>query len=181
MGAAYDVGFYLLLGDRVGIDVGGDFVDLFDVGQDFGAAGLPKDFAGDRPGCDPADRFPGAGTAAALPVPNAIFGLVGVVGVRGPVFGAHLLVVFGPDVFVPDEHGDGRAEGFSFKEAREDFHAVGFLPLGGDAALSGPPPVEFDLDFFCCDRKVGGTSVDDYAAASPVGFAPGGDAKQVSE
>ena len=58
----------------------------------------------------PADGFPGAGASAARGCPDAVFHLVGEVGMRGPGDEGHLPVILWPLIFVGDHHGDGGAQ-----------------------------------------------------------------------
>lgn len=129
-----------------------------------------EDFFGDGGSGDAADRFAGGGTSAALPVTGAILGVVGVVGVGGPVYFGHLVVGFGTVVLVANEDGDGGAEGFSFEGAGEDFALVGFVAGGGDFGLAGAAAVEFDLEIGFGERDEGRAAIDDDADASSVGF-----------
>ena len=99
--------------------------------------------------------------------------------------GAELLgdiaVVAAALVGVADEEGDGRAGGAPFKHAGEDFHLVGFAPLGNVAAGAGATAVEVGLDIGFGKRQAGRAAVDDAADACAVTFAEGGDAEELSE
>ena len=129
-----------------GFDVGDDALDLFDVGQDFDAEPFAQEFFGDGAGGDAADGFAGAGAPAALPVADAVLGVVGVVGVRGAELGFHFGVGLGPGVLVFDPQADRRAEGLALERAGEDLHRVGFLARRDDFGLAGPAAVQVGLD-----------------------------------
>lgn len=182
MGAADVVGFDLVEGDGIGIDIGFEVVDFFDVGEDFEGGGevSGEDFMGDGGGGDAADGFAGGGASAALPIADAVFGVVGVVGVGRTVFVLHLGVCFGAVVFIVDEDGDGGAEGEVFEGAGEDLAGIGFFARGGDIGLAGFPAVEGGLDIGFGEGEVGGAAVDDDADGAAVGFAEGGDAEEMA-
>ena len=59
--------------------------------------------------------------------------------------------------------------------------AVGFVPVGGHAALARPAAVELRLDVVGRHAEAGGASVDDHTHAPAVGFAEGRDAKESTE
>jgi len=86
-------------------------------------------------------------------------------------------VVAAACVFVADDEGNGAAESKSFKNAREDFDAVGFGAGGGDFGLAGAAAVEFVLNFLDGKRHARRASVDHNADGSAVAFAEGADAK----
>ena len=181
VGAANGVGLDLGEGDVFEVDLGGDVLDLGDAGEDFDAEALAEDFFGDGTSGNAADGFAGAGAAAALPVAESVFGLVGVVGVGGAELGGHLGIGFGAHVLVFHPHGDGGAKGFAFEGAGEDLDGVGFLAGGDDAGLAGAASVEVGLDVGFGEFDAGRASVNYDAYATAVGFAPSGDAEEMSE
>ena len=156
-------------------------LDGVDPCDDFEAWGEGcEDLAGDGGGGDAADGFAGGGSAAALPVTDAVFGVVGVVGVAGAVFAGHFGVGFGAGVLVTDHDGDGGAEGEPVEDAGEDFAAVEFLAGGDDVALAWAAAVEVELDVFCGEGESGWAAVDDDADATAVAFTPCGNSEELA-
>ncbi len=117
VGTADDIGFDILGAELVGIDGGGDFLDLLDGGQDFDSEEFLEQLFRDGTCGDPADGFARAGASAALPIPNAELGLVGIVGVGRAVFPGHFRIGIGAGVLVFDPHGYGGSEGAAFEGA----------------------------------------------------------------
>jgi len=169
--SADDVGFDVGGGDGERVDFGLNILHGFDPGDGFEVGGeMLKDFFGDGSGGDAADGFAGGRSPATLPVTGAVFGIVGVVGVGGTVFFGHLGVGFGAVVLVAYQDGDGRAEGFPFKGAGEDFALVGLVTWSGDFGLAGTAAVEFDLEVGFGEGDEGRAAIDDDADATSMGF-----------
>src|SRR4030095_16173768 len=148
----------------------------------------------DRPGGEVLQHLPRDGTArdttdglsraraaASLPVPDPVLGFVGVVGVRGTVDVAQLLVGARARVGVADEDCDRGAEGLSLEDPREDLGAVGLLSRRRQATLAGPPAIELLLEVLRGQRDAGRTAVDDDAHAPSVRLPEGADAEQMAE
>ena len=114
-------------------------------------------------------------------VANAVFALVGEIGVGGSEDVAQVVVVGGVVLGVAHEKSDGCAGGAALKDAGEKLHLVGFAAWGGEAALSRPAAVELLLDEVGVDVDAGGHAVDDAAYADAVAFAEGGEAEELSE
>jgi len=167
---------------RFGINLGIDVVDRTDIGDDFefGMEGA-DDFLGDDSGGDAADGFAGGGAASTFPVPDAIFGLIGKIGVRGAEHGFHLGVGRGAGILVIDGDQDRGAEGLAAENAGKDATLVLFLTGGDDVALARAATVELNLNLFGGDGKARRTAVDDAANAAAVRFAPGGNAKECAK
>ena len=128
------------------------------------------DFLGDG-GCgDTADCFAGRGTSASLPVTNAEFGIVGIVGVGWPVFLGHFGIGLRTVVLVANKDGDRRSEGEPFEGAGKDFGLICLIARGGDLGLAGAATVEIDLKIGFGERDSRGASVNHDADASTVGF-----------
>ena len=75
---------------------------------------------------------------------------------RGAVFDGHLFVGGGSGVLVTDENGDGRAEGFPLEDTGEDLAGVGFVARGDDFTLSRTTAIEFVLNIFFGEERLGG-------------------------
>jgi two-component system cell cycle sensor histidine kinase/response regulator CckA len=181
IGTADDVGFDLFEGDGVGVDFGGDVLDLGDVGQDLDAVLFAEDFLCDGPCGHAADGFPGAAPAAALPVAEAVFGLIGVIGVRGAKLAGHFGIGFRTGILVPDPHGNGRSKCLTFKDSGKDFDFVRFFTGGGYFGLAGTSAVQIGLDIGLGKPDTRWTAIDDDANSAAMGFSPGGDAKELAE
>ena len=125
--------------------------------------------------------FPRAGASAALPVADAEFGLVSVIGVGGAEFRGHFAVSFRAGVLILHPHGNGRAERFALERAGKNLHPVAFLARRDDGRLAGPAAVQVRLNIRLCQAQARRAAVNDHAHAAAVGFAPGGDAKKLSE
>jgi hypothetical protein len=141
-----------------------------------------RDGAGCNAGCGLARRGPPAATI----VPHAILDVVGVVGMAGTVFVADCGIVLGALIDILDQQGDRRAgrdlaAGRIREDAGQHPHRVGFLPLGGEAGLPGPPTVEVALDVGRGKRDAGRAAVDHATDRRPMAFAKGRDAKAMAE
>ena len=119
----------------------------FDPGEDFdaGMQGV-EHLSGDGGGGDAADGFAGGGAAAAGRGADAVFGVVGEIGMAGAVFGGHFVIGLGAVVGVAHEDGQRGAEGEAVLPTGEDFGAVRLLARGDDVGLAGTAAVEFALD-----------------------------------
>ena len=90
--------------------------------------------------------------AAAAIIADAVFDVVGVVGVRRTIFVLDIGIVLGARVFILDHERDRRARGHLFpgrlvgEYAGQDFDNVGFLALGGVARLAGTAFVQIWLN-----------------------------------
>ena len=179
---ADDVGLDVRGGDGFRIDAGVEFLDGFHPGEHFdaGMQGV-EHLPGDGGGGDAADGFAGGGAAAAGRGADAVFGVVGVIGVAGPVFHGHFIVGAGALVGVSDDDGDGRAERQPVVQAGEDFGGVRLLARGDDVRLAGAAAVEFALDVFQRDRDARRAAIDDDADAAAVRLAEGVDAENLAE
>ncbi len=137
--------------------------------------------AGDGAGGDAHGGFAGGAAAPAAVVADAVFQVVGDVGVAGAVLFGDGAVVAAALVDVLDFQGDGRAGGLAVHDAGEDSDLVGLLPLGGEFRLAGAAAIQPRLDVGFGERDAWRATVDDAADGRAVAFAPGGDAEQVAE
>ena len=134
-----------------------------------------------RPAHHTAHGFAGRTASAAAMVANAVFALVGEIGVGGSENVAQVVVVGGVVLGVAHEKSDGGAGGAALKDAGEKFDLIGFAAWGGEAALSRSAAVELVLNEIGVDVDAGGHAVDDAAHADAVAFAEGGEAEELSE
>ena len=179
---ADDVSFDSGGGDGGRIDAGGEILDGMDPGEDFyaGVEGV-EDLPGHGGGGDTADGFAGGRAATARRSADAVFGVVGVIGVAGAVFGCHFIVGAGALVGVADEDGNGASKGEAVVDTGEDFGGVGLVAGGDNLRLTGAAAVEFPLDLRRRDGDAGWATIDDHAHSATVGFAVGVDAEQVAK
>src|SRR4051812_31712926 len=66
-------------------------------------------------------------------------------------------------------------------DARQNLHRVRFLPLGGEARLSGTAAIEIVLDVLLGQRQQWRAAIDHTANRDPVAFAKGRDPEHVTE
>ena len=146
---------------------------------------LAEHLACHRPRRDPHRRLAGRGPAAAAVVADAVFGLVGVVGMAGPEGAGDLAIVLRPGVLILDLDGDGRAGGDRavpvVEHAGQDAGRVALLPLGDEAAAARLAPVQPGLQVGLRQGDQRRAAVDDAADRRPVALAPGRHAKQMAE
>ena len=110
-------------------------------------------------------------------VAHAIFGLIGIVGVRGAEALAQGGVVVAVLILIADEEGYGRSRATPFKHAREYLHAVGFVARRGQRALAWPPTVEARLHIAFVNGNASRKTVQHAAYAGTVAFAKAGKAQ----
>ena len=107
---------------------------------------LLQHLLGNGSGGHAADGFTRGGPPAAAAGLDAVFGLVGGIGVRRPKGHLHFLVIAWPLVFVAHHHGDRRAEAHPIEQATECLNAVVLFARRCDLALAGLAPVQFSLN-----------------------------------
>ena len=182
IGAAHGGGVDLGGRDACGVDRGVDVMNGADPGDAL-VAGVQgaDDFPRDDAGGDASDGLARGGAASSFPIPDAVFGLVGEIGMGGPEHGLHLGVGRGAGILVVDGDQDRGAKGLAVEDAREDAACVLLLPRGDDVALAGATTVELDLDLLGGDGEARRAAVDDAADSSSMGFPPSGDAEQGAE
>src|SRR5215472_7328447 len=145
------------------------------------------DFARDRAGGNTHGGLSRRLAAAAAIITNAVFGVVGVIGVPGPVLVLDVGIIFGTRVDVVDHERNRRpgrhllAGRLIDEHAGENFHLVRLAPLGGEARLARPPLVEIGLDVGLGQRDAGWTTVDHATDRGPVAFAEGRDPEKMAE
>ena len=139
------------------------------------------------PAIDARRRLARRRAPAAAIVADAVFRVVGVVGMAGTVLVLDVAVVLRALIDIVDQHADRRsgrhlpARRFVHHHAGENARLVRLAALRGEARRSRPPPVEFGLDVGGLERNARRAAVDDAADSRPVALAEGGDAKQMSE
>ena len=100
----------------------------------------------------------------------------------GPKGDRHVLVIPGPLVLVPHDHGNrGAKRGFAIQQATENFHLVRFLARCGDVALAWLASVQFGLNRLDAEVEPWWTALNNYTHPSPVGFTEGADPEEVAE
>ena len=181
IGTAHDVGFHRLQAHRGRINGGLDRVDAPHPGDHLGAGHVGEQLLGDRAGRHAPDRFTGGGPATAAAGLDAVFRLIGGIGVGGTKGHLHLAVILGPLVLVAHHHCDRRAKGEAVEQATEDLDAIVLLAGGGDLALSGLAAVELGLDGLLIQGQSGRAAIHDHPHPAAVGFAEGADAEKLAE
>ena len=140
-----------------------------------------QQLAGDGGRRDPADGLAGRRPPAAGPVPEAVLGVVGVVGVGGPVHLSQVLVGLGAGVLVAHQHRYGCAGGVAAEGPGQDLGRVGLAPLGHQPALARAAPVQIRLNVRGFEGQPGRAAVDHHTDAAAVRLAEGGDPEQGAE
>ena len=113
-------------------------------------------------------------------VANAVFLMIGVVGVGRTEQTTQVLIVLRVLVLVPDDESDGTARRLPFKDAAEQFHLVCFLSRCGDMALSWTAAVQFLLDECQIDIHTRRHPVDDTSDGLTVTLAEGRQSENIS-
>ena len=113
----------------------------FDIGKE-GA----EDFFRNGRSRHAANRLACGGAPTALPVANAVFRLIGEIGVGRPEVRLHFRVSLGTRVGVRHHDRDRRAERDPAKNARENFAGVRLLARRDDIALPRTPPIKIRLN-----------------------------------
>ena len=150
-------------------------------GDHLGAGHVGEQLLGDGAGRHPADRFTGGGPATAAAGLDAVFRLIGGIGMGGTKSHLHLAVILGPLVLVAHHHGDRRAKGEAIEQAAENLDAIILLAGGGDPALARFAAVELGLDGLLIQWQPGRAAVHDHTHPTAVGFAERADAEKLAE
>src|SRR5688572_15147024 len=135
--------------------------DLGEVAADREPEVLSEILARDRTGGDTHDRLARRGSAAAAIIANAVFLLIGVIGVARPKAILDLRVVAALLVDVLDEQADRRARRAPFEHAGEDLHLIRLLALRDVARAAGTAPIEILLNIGFRQLETGRAAVDD--------------------
>ena len=144
------------------------------------------DLSRDGAGGDAHRRLARRGSAAAAIIVDAVFDVVGVAGVAGPVLVLDVGIVLRALVDVLDQERDRRAGRHLAavvigEDAGQDLHRVRLLALRGEARLAGPALVEIALDVGGLERDQRRAAVDHAADRRPVAFAEAGEPEQMAE
>jgi len=123
------------------------------------------------PGGNAAQGFPAGTSAAAAVIADAVFGVPAKIRVTGPANIAYIIIVRRVAVGVAHQYRNGRAQGFTFKHAGQNFRLIGLAAAGGRPALTRPPPPQLAGDVLKRKRDPRRAAVDYTAQSRPVGFA----------
>ena len=140
---------------------------LLDPGEDVDVELLRKESTGECPGRNPAHCFSGRASPSAAMVPDAVFGLVGPVGVAGPIHILQVVICARVLVLVADHHCQGNAGGQAVEDTRENLYLVALGPLGGQSALTRSTAIQVRLDFLEREGHSRRTSVTTTPTAGP--------------
>src|ERR1700733_15115211 len=152
--------------------------DLAQVAIDAYRQALGQVFACDRPSRHSHHGLARRGAAATAMIAQAVFLLVGIVGVSGAETISQAVIVARAGVAVLDQQSDWRAGGAPFEHAGQYPHLVGFAPLTHELRAAGATPVDVTLQIGRFQRQSRGTAVDDAAQCRPVALAEAGDREQ---
>jgi hypothetical protein len=128
-----------------------------------------------------ADRFTRRRATASLPVSDAVFGLVSVIGMRWSKFARDFPVIVGSSIFVPNKNCDRRPECSAFKNAGQKFAPVFLFALGRQFALTWATTIQISLNFRFGNFDARRATIDHHANAAAMGLAKCGDAKQLAK
>ena len=142
---------------------------------------VAQNLAGDGAGRDPHRGLARRGPPAAAIVADAVFQVIGEVGMARPVALGDVAVVLGPLVDIVDQQRNGRAGRQSLEDAGQDAHLIGLLALGGEARLPRPAAVQKRLDVGLAERDARRAAVHHTADGRTVALAPGRDTEQVAK
>ena len=148
---------------------------------------LGQDFARDGAGRDARGGLARRGTSAAAIIAQAVFGLIGEVGMARAKLVLDLGIVLGALIGVLDQQRDRRSRrhlhaGLGMRHhAGQDFDRVRLLALGGEARLSRTAAIQIVLDVLIGQRDQRRAAIDHAADRDPVAFAEGRDPEQVAE
>ena len=150
-------------------------------------AHLGHDFSRDRAGCDTRRGLARRRAPAAAIIAQAVFGLIGEVGVAGAKLVLDVGIILGALVGVLDHKRNRRARRHLHAtlgmchHAGQDFHRIRLLALGGEARLPGTAAIEVVLDVFDGERDQRRTAIDHAADRDPMALAKGRDPEHVAE
>ena len=130
---------------------------------------------------DTAYGFACRGAPAATMVAYAVFGSIGIVGVRGTEHVAHVLVVGTVLVGVPHHEAYGATRGTALKDTAEDFHTVLLLACRGETALPRATACQFALDEVHVHGDACRHAVDYTSYGFAMTFAEGGQTEYVAK
>src|SRR5262245_54629510 len=146
-----------------------------------------NDFARDRARGNPRGGLARGLTAAAAIIADAVFGVVGVIGVSRPVLVLDVGIILRALVDILDDERNRCPRRHLFagslvhEHAGEYFHLVRFASLRGETRLARPSLVEIGLDIALGQRNARRTTVDHATDRDPVAFAEGRDPEKVTE
>src|SRR6516165_6088902 len=145
------------------------------------------DLASDSAGSYPHRGLPRGLPAAAAVVADAVFRVIGVVGVAGPIFLLDIGIVFRALIDIVDRERNGRAGRHLgsgcviHKYARENPDLIRLATLAGETRLAGPSLVEPGLDVALRQHDAGRAAVDDTADRRTMTLAKGRDTEEMTE
>src|SRR5437016_2989592 len=145
------------------------------------------DFARDRACSNPHGGLARRLTAAAAIIADAVFGVVGVIGVPGPVLVLDVGIIPRALVDILDDERNRRSRGhllagrFVDQDAGEDFHLVRFAALRRETRLARSPLVEIGLDVRLGQRDARWATVEPASDTRHSAVAEGRDPEQVPE
>ena len=146
-----------------------------------------QDLARDGAGGDARRGLARRRTSAAAIIAQAVFGLIGEVGMARAKLVLDLGIVLGALIGVLDQQRNRRSRrhlhaGLGMgHHAGQDLHRVRLLALGGEARLARTAAIEVVLDVLVGQRDQRRAAIDHAADRDPVAFAEGRDPEHVAE
>jgi len=139
---------------------------------------LLQDRFGDRSCSHAGCGFPSRGSAAAPPVSNPVFGLIGDVPVPRTKKVGCRAVGGGSGILVGDLDGNGASGGSALENPRKDDGPIRFFAGGTGERRARFAPVQLPLNQGFVKGDTGRAPVDDNTDGRPVGFSPSGDPEE---
>ena len=114
-------------------------------------------------------------------VADAVFLEIGVVGMRGTEYVAHILVVLRVLIGVTHDEADGTTRRLALEDPTEQFHLIGFLARGRDLTLSWATAIELCLDKVHIDIDAGRHAVNNATYSLTMTLAKGRQPEYISK
>ncbi|MND90681.1 hypothetical protein D3C80_827730 [compost metagenome] len=138
-------------------------------------------------GGDTGRGFAGRRASAAAIIANAVFDVIGIVGMAGTIAAGDLAIILGTLIGILDKHRDRRA-GRDHRlavlvehHARENLDDVIFAPLGDETRLAGLALVHPGLNVGMGEAQSGRAAIDHATECGTMAFAPGRNAEKMAE
>ena len=137
--------------------------------------------------CHTSCRFARRRTSAAAIVANAVFDVIGIIGMTGTILTGNFAIILRALIGVLDHHRNRRASrrhGHAIvaqKNTGKHANLIRFAALRRIFGLAGLALVEIGLNFGFRERNAGRAAVNNATERQTVAFAPGGYAEQMTE
>ena len=148
---------------------------------------IRDDFARNSAGGNAGRGFARRRAPAAAIIADAVFGVIGEIGMTRAVGIADIAVIFRALIGVFDHQRNRGAGGHLLRRAvireyaGEDFDLIRLAALGGEARLAGFAAIKLDLNIGFGQRDQRRATINHAANRNAVAFAKGGDAEEMAE